>query len=304
MDIEKYYFSEVGNISLSEHFHLKEFLSKNVQNGFPYCDEILISHDLIDYLEQIFSHFNCTKAIICDGYREPGSYCQAIGGMSKDAHACGIAADVIFYNEDGIIPGEFICCYAEDLGMGGIGFMGRSVHLDVRHLGGYKNSHWWGDETTNRNNITSWWDYFNIDKNEIYSEEEENTVEDNTTSNSICEIDGGEMLNKSKEQLVYEVNRLALTLFGREIGNAEDYAELLANGTYSWYDVSSELQECPEGIKHWIKTELYLNILGKVPADSEIEWWYTVYASTPITKAEMVEGFTNNYEALFNKYSK
>lgn len=109
-------------------------------------------------------------------------------------------------------------------------------------------------------------------------------------------------MTKTKEQIIYEVNRLALTLFGREIGNAEDYAELLMNGTYSWYDVSSELQECEEGVKHWIKTELYQNILGRMPDDSEINWWYSVYATTSINKAEMLDGFKNDYEALKQKY--
>lgn len=305
--INKYYMSD-GDRKLSSHFMLHEFQSRNG------CDIVKVDDELIELLEKIYSNFDCSSAVINDGYREPGAYCRSIGGMDYDAHAAGMAADVTFFDRNGaVIPTPIIGAYCQDKGVGGIGYItNTSIHLDNRQNGGYKNTHWWGNEITGEN-ISDWYSRFNVSVNDVYDYYGDNTnnaddtddaeQDDNTeSSNSIYDIDGGNVMNKSREQLIYEVNRLALTLLGREIGNAADYAELLANGTYSWYDVSSELQECEEGVKHWIRTELYLNILHREPQDSEVNWWYSVYATTPINKAEMVKGFTDDYEAFKQEY--
>lgn len=48
---------------------------------------------------------------------------------------------------------EDIAEAAERIGFGGIGLMNGATHVDIRDLGGYKNSHWFGDERTGNDNI-------------------------------------------------------------------------------------------------------------------------------------------------------
>lgn len=152
----KRYIMSAGDIQLSAHFRLHEFQSRN---GY---DEVLVDDALIDMLEKIYMHFNCSKAVINDGFRQPGEYCRSIGGSDRDAHAYGMAADVVFFDSEGdVISGRYICCYAQDIGVQGIGYMGNAVHLDTRGNGGYKNTHWWGDETTGAT-VTDWHSYFAI----------------------------------------------------------------------------------------------------------------------------------------------
>lgn len=297
--IREYYMS-IGYKYLSPHFMLHEFQSRN---GY---DLVKIDDDLIELLENIYSHFDCSSATVNDGFRQPGEYCRSIGGMDFDAHAAGMAADMTFFDRNGnIIPSYIIAAYCQDKGVGGIGFISpSSIHLDNRQNGGYKNTHWWGNEITGEL-VTDWYSHFNTSANDVYNYYGDIVFTDSDEqcdSNEIYNIDGGNMMEKSIEQLTYEVNRMALTMFGREIGNARDYAELLKNGEKSWYDVNSELQECEEAIKHWIKVELYQNILKMIPSDEDVEWWYSVYENTSINKAEMVEGFKNDYQALFSKY--
>ncbi|HBH92402.1 MAG TPA: hypothetical protein DDX70_04310, partial [Bacteroides sp.] len=100
-------------------------------------------------------------------------------------------------------------------GCEGIGYMGNAVHLDTRGNGGYKNNHWYGDEILSRT-VSDWHDYFAI--NEHFSD----------IGNSLI-FEGGNIMNRaiSPEQLKYEVNRYALTVLGREIGDADTYVELL-----------------------------------------------------------------------------
>lgn len=185
--VNKYYMSD-GDKQLSPHFMLREFQSKNG------CDEVLVDEALIDMLEQIYKHFNCSQAIINDGYREPGAYCISISGSYADAHAYGMAADVVFFDSEGdVISGKHICCYAQDIGVQGIGYMGNAVHLDTRGNGGYKNTHWWGDETTGAN-VKDWHSYFGIavsypsEINEEDAEPEHGESEDYSMTNWEKEI--------------------------------------------------------------------------------------------------------------------
>lgn len=178
--IGKYYMSD-GDRKLSSHFMLHEFQSKNG------CDEVLVDEALVDMLERIYEHFNCSQAIINDGFREPGEYCRSISGSDADAHAYGMAADVVFFDSEGdVISGKHICCYAQDIGCQGIGYMGNATHLDTRGNGGYKNTHWWGDETTGAN-VSDWHSYFGIaavqpnESNDTKNEDVNESEDDNMT---------------------------------------------------------------------------------------------------------------------------
>ncbi len=119
-------------------------------------------------------------------------------------------------------------------------------------------------------------------------------------------IDGGsKVMKKSREQLIYEIERLTMTTLGRAIPNADEYADLLINGTYDWYDVSSKFQECEEAIKHWIRTELFWNVLKREAQEEEVNWWYTQYAYYPkevMSKEIMKKRFQENYEDFRLEY--
>ena len=309
----KRYLMGAGDIQLSAHFRLHEFQSRN---GW---DEVLVDEALIDMLEKIYKHFNCSKAVINDGFRQPGEYCRSIGGSDRDAHAYGMAADVVFFDSEGdVISGRYICCYAQDIGVQGIGYMGNAVHLDTRGNGGYKNTHWWGDETTGAT-VTDWHSYFAItnypaaepDENEEDSTENQdesaNTdAEDGSSSdNNVTDFDGGDIMTRdiSKNQLKYEVNRYALTVLGREIGDADTYVELLSTGQLDWYEFTKRLQESEEAVKRWIKYTLFVDILNRVPDASEVAWWYAQYSLRyEVNKALMAERFAEDYEKFKDEY--
>lgn len=282
--INSYYFSD-GDIQLSPHFMLHEFQSRNG------CDEVLIDDALIDLLEKVFRVSGASSATVNDGYREPGAYCRSISGFDKDAHSYGMAADIVFYSDNDVIPGSIICCIAQDLGCEGIGYMGNAVHLDTRGNGGYKNNHWYGDEILGRT-VSDWHDYFAI--NEHFSD----------IGNSLI-FEGGNIMNRaiSPEQLKYEVNRYALTVLGREIGDADTYVELLSTGQLDWYEFTKRLQESEEAVKRWIKYTLFADILGRIPAQSEINWWYAQYVlHYELNKSLMCRRFAENYEAFRDEY--
>lgn len=308
----KKYLMSAGDIQLSAHFRLHEFQSRN---GW---DEVLIDDTLIDLLEKVFRVSGASSATVNDGYREPGAYCRSISGLDKDAHAYGMAADVVFYSDNDVIPGSIICCISQDLGCEGIGYMGNAVHLDTRGNGGYKNTHWWGDETTGAT-VTDWHSYFAItnypaaepDENEEDSTENQdesaNTdAEDGSSSdNNVTDFDGGDIMTRdiSKNQLKYEVNRYALTVLGREIGDADTYVELLSTGQLDWYEFTKRLQESEEAVKRWIKYTLFVGILNRVPDASEVAWWYAQYSLRyEVNKALMAERFAEDYEQFKNEY--
>ena len=153
------------DIQLSDHFKLSEFKC-------PTSNEVKFSSELVAMLEKFFN--NCSrihKVFITSGYRTP-KYSVTVGGSKNDAHTYGIAADAVFYNNEGnLIPPKYIACYAEELGFGGIGTMQTAIHLDVRHLGGYLNKLWHGDEVSGYSlsaNGKSFYQFFGLTKDEVY----------------------------------------------------------------------------------------------------------------------------------------
>lgn len=130
---------------LSEHFDESEMRC-------PCCNKVVVRHELIDRLEQLYRKMNASKIIVNSGYRCP-EHSVAVGGYANDAHTLGMAADVTVYKQDGTPYNvETVAFYANLLSFGGIGLMdGNSIHLDVRDEGGYVNRFWHGDERTGKN---------------------------------------------------------------------------------------------------------------------------------------------------------
>ncbi len=153
------------NQQLSKHFSLKEFKC-SASNTIKYSEET------ISMLEQIFDKCqNVKKGVITSGYRTPENS-VAVGGYKDDAHVCGIAVDIVFYdNHDKVIPPQYISCIAQEIGFGGIGIMKNAVHLDTRHLGGYKNKKWYGDEVKNYSisaNGKDFYGYCGLTQKQVY----------------------------------------------------------------------------------------------------------------------------------------
>jgi hypothetical protein len=145
---------------LSKHFALHEFKCKE-SNTIKYSEET------VALLEKIFSLYSkISKAIITSGYRTP-EYSVKVGGTKDDGHTVGIAVDVKWYDKQNhIIPPKYIACVAQDIGFTGIGIMSNSIHLDTRTTENYKNGKWWGDETNGKNNITDFYSYTGLSREE------------------------------------------------------------------------------------------------------------------------------------------
>lgn len=149
---------------ITTHFHSSEFKCQH-------CGAIKIQEELVQKLETLFKKLNASKCIISSGYRCP-TYDVQIGGFAG-RHSEGLAADCIYYDENGnIIPSKIVICVAFDLGIfnGIANIDGNYVHLDNR-----KGSTYRGDEP--RGNSSYWtnpYTYFGVSKEEVrkYTKEE------------------------------------------------------------------------------------------------------------------------------------
>ena len=156
MLIKKYLFDD--RTQLSSHFNVQEFKCK--------CGgthDILISSELIDKLEQLYTALNCSKIIVTSGYRCP-THDKNVGGTSTGQHTKGTAADICCYGQDGKpISSKLVCCKAQDIGFTGIANIDSSyqyTHVDVRT--GYP---WYGNEVHDNGTVTSdFYSYYNISK--------------------------------------------------------------------------------------------------------------------------------------------
>lgn len=161
----RYSYSKQGNVALSSHFQVKEFASKS--GSKLYSDEVLIDTDMIIILEKVFAHFNCSTIIISSGYRTK-AHDIAVGGNGVGQHTLGKASDFICRDKaNNIISAKRVCCFLEDLGVNGIGYINDNyTHMDTR-VASFK---WWGDETKSgspsitRFGHNSFYTYFGIPK--------------------------------------------------------------------------------------------------------------------------------------------
>lgn len=140
---------------LSAHFKKYDFICPCGCNGVKYDQE------LIDKLEQLYTKLDCSNIIVKSGYRCPTYSPTVPGGFSTDGHTRGIAATIVCYNSSGaVIPCEEVAWAAEQLGFNGIGlFHNNEIHLDVRNGVNYTNAHWFGDDRTGNNNISTFKNY-------------------------------------------------------------------------------------------------------------------------------------------------
>lgn len=145
---------------LSPHFNAHEF-----RCSCGKIHETLISSELIEKLEALYTTLNCSKIIVTSGYRCP-DHDKAVGGTSSGQHTKGTAADVCCYGQDGQpISSKTVCCKAQDLGFTGIANITSSyqyTHLDVRTSG-----KWYGNEIHGNGTVTDdFYKYFGIEKAE------------------------------------------------------------------------------------------------------------------------------------------
>lgn len=111
--------------------------------------------------QQLMPAIGAVKGIVTSGYRCP-YWDKQVGGTGYGMHTKGLAADWIFYSQDGsVIRPEIVACKAQDLGFSGIGKIdSQAIHLDIGPR------HWWGDETvtggTSGSVTTDYYSYYGI----------------------------------------------------------------------------------------------------------------------------------------------
>lgn len=158
MSVKKYSLKKDGDKSLSKHFKVREFRSKDG------ADEIYIETKLIESLEAVHSHFGCSKIIIISGYRTP-SHDKAVGGSGGGSHTKGKAADFVAYDKNGKkISSKEVSLYLEDIGVLGIGYRSGGIETSTHFDVGYRKRKWYGDEkkSTATSIGSSFYNYFDI----------------------------------------------------------------------------------------------------------------------------------------------
>ena len=151
-------YKQDNKTQLSPHFNVREFKCKCGDTH-----DILISSELIDKLEQLYTALNCSKIIVTSGYRCP-THDKNVGGTSTGQHTKGTAADICCYGQDGKpISSKLVCCKAQDIGFTGIANIDSSyqyTHVDVRTSG-----KWYGNEVNGNGTVTSdFYSYYSISK--------------------------------------------------------------------------------------------------------------------------------------------
>lgn len=142
---------------LSKHFSKREFTCKCSQGA---AHDFTIDNDLLNKLEKLHDLMNAHEIIITSGYRCP-AHSENVGGYRNDSHTKGIASDikVSFCDPDGVVrwyTSELVAEGAERVGFTGIGIIDNTaVHVDVRNNGNFVNAHWFGDERTGNDNVST-----------------------------------------------------------------------------------------------------------------------------------------------------
>ena len=103
--------------------------------GAGCCTTTLIDEKLVDYLQQIRTHFG--KPVYLTAYRCQKHNAATPNAASNSYHIYGRAAD---FHIDGVKPDE-IAKYAESIGVKGIGLYDTFVHIDTRETKSFWYSH-------------------------------------------------------------------------------------------------------------------------------------------------------------------
>lgn len=135
---------------LSAHFEKREF---NCKCGKSH--DFNINPELIEKLEKLHTLTGASAVYITSGFRCP-EWSKSVNGYFNDAHTRGIAADIVVDGKYNRLSSEALAEAAERVGFSGIGIIdSAAVHVDVRNDKNYVNSHWFGDERTRNDNITT-----------------------------------------------------------------------------------------------------------------------------------------------------
>lgn len=116
---------------LSPNFKAREF---DCQGG-GCCSTTPIDEKLVDYLQQIRTHFG--KPVYVTAYRCKTHNAKVANAAPNSYHCYGQAAD---FHIDGVTPAE-IAKYAESIGIKGIGLYDTFVHIDTRTTKSFWYSH-------------------------------------------------------------------------------------------------------------------------------------------------------------------
>lgn len=119
------------NQKLAENFRAREFDCQ----GTGCCAETLIDEQLVEYLQQIRTHFG--KPVYLTAYRCKTHNDRTPNAAPNSYHIYGRAAD---FHIDGVAPEE-IAKYAESIGIKGIGLYDTFVHIDTRESKSFWYSH-------------------------------------------------------------------------------------------------------------------------------------------------------------------
>ena len=133
---------------ITEHFDSKEF-------ACPCCGRDDINKELVERLERLFAAIGADKIIISSGIR-CSNYSVRVGGYRNDMHVKKGAADLVVYKDGKSMSSFAVAAIAEDLGLfNGIGIIDEAyIHLDIRGIIPYSNSHWFSSEQTGENYTT------------------------------------------------------------------------------------------------------------------------------------------------------
>ena len=242
-------YKNTDSTQLSAHYNVQEFRCK--------CGgthDILISSELIDKLELLYTALDCSKIIVTSGYRCP-THDKAVGGTSTGQHTKGTAADICCYGQDGKpISSKLVCCKAQDLGFTGIANIDSSyqyTHVDVRNTG-YR---WLGDEVYGNGTVTDdFYSYYNISKNADFE-----------TSSGILGIDVSYAQGKIDWEKVKASGKVDFAIlragYGREYSQvdeqfARNYSECkrlgIPIGVY-WYSYATTVAEAKQEARACLK---------------------------------------------------
>lgn len=119
------------NQKIATNFRAREFDCQ----GTGCCSTTLIDEKLVEYLQQIRTHFG--KPVYLTAYRCKAHNAKTPNAAPNSYHVYGQAAD---FHIDGVAPAE-IAKYAESIGVKGIGLYDTFVHIDTRESKSFWYSH-------------------------------------------------------------------------------------------------------------------------------------------------------------------
>lgn len=219
MSVKYYIYPADKDVQLSPHFKMGEFVDPSDYTSAPFPSTVPIDSDLIDILEQVREHFECTSCNINSGYRTPAAD-KAVGGSGSGPHTYGCAADAYFYRNGQPVESRLIACYLQDIGAHGIGYCcggnPNGTHIDTMAR------FWHGDERDYSVTVTDYYSYTGTTKSEVYGSSGSSTP--TSESSAIKEVQqwlgvtaDGIYGNQTKAALVKKLQTVLNLLYGANL---------------------------------------------------------------------------------------